>query len=193
MGGDGLAFWTDSSARPACVVTDQQGHTMGYTTSGFRSYLSSYGSTGDYVQSDPDGLTLYTGSTAPGNGDPWTPPGAGTVLQGGGGWYFRNYGAVDGAMPAGHYDGGDPAIGPRLHLFAVGPGQFTVWLHNGGVTPTWTLYRVVAGIPTAISTGSVAFPSFSVIVGADGICLHVLEVTGDNNITGYGGFSWLAL
>ncbi len=176
------------------------------TPSGHRSYLSSYGSAGDDVASDPEGLTFY-----PFAGLHHRPaPGAWACHSGqgcGGGFYFSNYGFVDATMPDGHADGG-ALVDPKIEILVVGAGTMTVWATNmPGKTADGDveLWRIAIGnpsdptdslnpdVPTLISSVPLVTPSHIVTVPDDGYCLHRILVRDpalNHETVAFGGWDW---
>jgi hypothetical protein len=179
------------------------------TASGSRTYLSAYGSAGDFVSSDPEGLTFY-----PHAGLHFRPaPGAGACGSGqgcGGAWFGRNYGFVDATMPTGFADAG-ALVSPKIEILVVGPGTMTIWLTDcpGGDSAVGSvdLYGITIGNPadptddenpdvaTLLSSTPVAKPSVTVNVPDDGYCLHRVLVTDtalNNFSVAFGGWDWTA-
>ena len=205
-------YWLDLELSPIPQVCSAMGLNidtfaydvpLGPTASGFRYYLSHYGSSGDYVASDPEGLTFYMLS------DPhYRPaPGAGACGPGaecGGGLYYRNYGFAAPAMPTGFADTG-ALLSPKYKVFVVGPGTLTLWFTDGdsppdGYVELWSVATPTPSDPgdditTLVSTATVVKPSVTISVPDDGICLHFALVhdQGFNQATiAFGGWDWVA-
>ncbi len=206
-------YWKDLELTPIPTIPCSDGEVLGYnvmtglydvtiglTPAGFRSYLSAYGSSGDFVASDPEGLTFYPYADqhlrpAPGAAACGAAPGCG------GAWYFRNYGYNDAAMPSLHADGGK-LVDPKVKIFAIGPGTMKVWISDfdgaEGTVELWSVSMTVPADPTfdvatMISSVAITLPSVTVDVPDDTYCLHyvlVRDSAPNQASVGFGGWDW---
>jgi hypothetical protein len=168
---------------------------VGPTPAGFYPYRSVDATAGDYISPGAAGLTYYGGYGE--RPYPTTDPSGGT----GGGFFFRNYGAVVPSFPLGHGDGGCPVGNPdKVKVFLVGPGTARVWMESASTSDVlvWSVETpdpldASTDVWTLLSTTAGTYPSTTVEVPDDGICLHVVLVRDYGSLGGallYGGFDW---